>query len=149
MSRVSARKKKREEASEKGVINLQDIELPDIPSLPPPLSLSSNGKSQPPPSAPKTPTVFPTHSSIREINNVDRVPLFSAECSPVDRECFIKVQSNRQRLHRLWRERARLYVIGFIGNLLSSRLVSNRWLQLTGDFLRSNGKLVFNSRQEM
>lgn len=65
----------------------------------------------------------------------------------VDRECFIKVQSNRQRLHRLWRERVRLYVIGFIGNLLSSRLASNRWLQPGDDFLRLYGKLIFNSRQ--
>lgn len=87
MSRVSARKKEERGGDRKGGDQSPRHRTSRYSA---PLSLFSNGKSQPPPSTPKTPTVFPTRGSIREINNVDRVPLFSTECSPLTENALLK-----------------------------------------------------------
>lgn len=68
---VKSERKGRERA-----INSQDIEFPDIPLVAPLRTVNHGHRLRP-----KRPPLF-RPLVVFEINNVDRVPLFNAECSP-------------------------------------------------------------------
>lgn len=104
------------------MINPQDIGLPDIPPSSPRRTVNHGRRLR----RKRRPPLFRPRAagSICEINNVDRVPLFSAECSPPPLTENALLKSNQ--IAKGYTGMVRARVIGFIGNLLSSRLASNR-----------------------